>query len=129
MPAGPGSDLVLIEADPLLGQFEDLLTGPARTDRPDDLSERGVGRSVDQVVGELVGVGDAAADHDGVDPAVAERWSDWDAGPVIRPLALRPIATAQALPLVRLQHGRDAGHRHLPRRAVGRPGGRLLRPL
>src|SRR6266540_1458205 len=100
VPAGPGADLVLVEANPLFGQFEDLLDGPARADRPDDLSKRGVGRRVDQVVGELIGVGDAAADHDGVDPAIAESRADRDVGPVIESLALCPRATAQSLPLV-----------------------------
>ena len=126
---GPGADLVLVEADPLFGQLEDLLNSPARANRPDDRGHGRVGGRIDQIVGKLVGIGDAAANEQRVDPAVHHRRAERDVGPVVQAFPLGAIATTEALPVLGLQADRHVCDHDLVRRSHRRPGGGLLGAL
>ena len=55
VPAGPGADLVLVEADLALGGLEAGLDRPARAGHLHQVGERGAVGGVGQVEGELVG--------------------------------------------------------------------------
>ena len=63
VPAGPGADLVLVEADLALGGLEAGLDRPARAGDLDEVGECGAVGGVGEVEGELVGLGDAAPDQ------------------------------------------------------------------
>ena len=69
VPAGPGADLVLVEADLALGRLEAGLDRPARASDLDEVGERRAVGGVGQVEGELVGLGDAAPDQQPLLPA------------------------------------------------------------
>ena len=71
VPAGPGADLVLIEADLALGGLEAGLDRPARAGDPHEVGERRAVGGVGQVEGELVGLGEAAPDQQPLLPAGA----------------------------------------------------------
>ena len=66
VPGMPEADLVVVEADLVLGRLEALLDGPANADDGDQLIERGVGLRVADEVGELGGVGEGTPDEEPV---------------------------------------------------------------
>ena len=79
VPAGPGADLVLVEADLALGGLEAGLDRPARAGDLDEVGECGAVGGMGQVEGELVGLGEAAPDQQPLLPAgrrVARRTAD-----------------------------------------------------
>ena len=83
VPAGPGADLVRIEADLALGRREAGVPGrpeagpgweagldrPARAGDLDEVGQRRAVGGVGEVEGELVGLGDAAPDQEALLPA------------------------------------------------------------
>src|SRR5205085_6266111 len=54
VPAVPGADLVIRQADFLLGDLEAFLDGPAPSGDAGEGGQAGVGRAEDDVIGELV---------------------------------------------------------------------------
>ena len=69
MPASPGADLVLIQADLALGGLEAGLDRPARAGDLDEVGECGAVGGMGEVEGELTGLGDAAPDQQALLPA------------------------------------------------------------
>ena len=63
VPAVVAADLVLVQADLALGALEGLLDRPAGAGDPDQLAQRGAVGAVAQVVGQVGGVADRAADQ------------------------------------------------------------------
>ena len=55
VPAGPGADLVLVQADLALGRLEAGLDRPARAGDLDEIGQRGAVGRVRQVEGEFMG--------------------------------------------------------------------------
>ena len=107
VPAGPGADLVLIQADLALGGLEAGLDRPARAGDLDEVGECGAVGGMGEVEGELIGLGDAAPDQEALLPAGRRVAAIGQIGPVIEPRALGTIAGAEAMPGV----GRDPGTR------------------
>ena len=70
VPAVVAPDLVLVQADLALGGLEGLLDGPAGAGDAGQLAQRGGGPAVAQVVGAVVGVGQAAAASSSACPMV-----------------------------------------------------------
>lgn len=87
-PAVVTADLVLVQADLTLGGLEGLLDGPAGAGDSDQFTERGAFGTVAQVVGQVVGIGQAASDQQPVAAGVLQR-TDLGAGPVVLARALR----------------------------------------
>ncbi len=57
------ADLVVVQAGLVLGELECFLHGPAGSGDPDQFDQRDWGTAVDDVVGQLVGFADGAADQ------------------------------------------------------------------
>ena len=105
VPAGPGADLVLVEADLALGRLEAGLDRPARAGDLDEVGECGAVDGVGQVEGEVVGRGDAAPDQETLLPAERRVLAVRPIGPVVEPGPLGAVTGAEAMPAV----GRDLG--------------------
>jgi hypothetical protein len=89
----------VVEPSFVFGGLETFLDGPSGTGHADQLRQLGVGWSVTEVVGDLVGVGDRAA---GEQPVPALRFAprpDVDRGPVVQPLTVGAVPATQPLPV------------------------------
>ena len=103
VPAGPGADLVLVEADLALGGLEAGLDGPARAGDADQVGERRAVGGVGEIEGELVGLRDAAADQQALFPTGRRVGAIGQIGPVVEPRAFGAIAGTETMPVA----GRD----------------------
>ena len=74
------TDLVLVQADLALGALKGLLDGPAGAGDSDQLTQRGAFGTVAKVIGQVVGIGQAAPDQQPVAAGVLQR-TDLGAGP------------------------------------------------
>src|SRR5215831_5927609 len=90
VPGMPEADLVVVEADLVLGRLEALLDRPANADDGDQHVQRSVGLGVADEVGELGGVGEGATYEEPVSGAggVGER-------PVIEARALGALPAGE----------------------------------
>jgi hypothetical protein len=88
VPAMPRADLVVSQADLLLGEFEALLYGPAPAGNPRQSGQRGLRRAEDHIVGEGLGILVAAPDQQPVLPQWLLQSGRSQAGLVIKPISL-----------------------------------------
>ena len=63
VPGVPEADLIVVEANLVLGRLEALLHGPADADHGDQFVERGIGLGVADEEGELGGIVEGATDE------------------------------------------------------------------
>lgn len=104
VPAHVAADLVLVQAAFVLRALETFLDFPAAAGDAYEVGDGGIQRGAGEVVGDLVGLGDAAAGEHPPLPGggfvAVERIGSGQAGggPVVVPLALRAASGGQPLP-------------------------------
>ena len=91
VPAGPGTDLVLVEADLALGGLETGLDRPARAGDPHQIGQCRAMGGVGEVEGELVRRGHAAPEQQALLPAGRSVAATRQIGPVVEPGTLGAI--------------------------------------
>src|SRR3712207_1919137 len=109
IPAMPGADLVIGQADLLLGDLEALLDGPASAGDPREGGERGRDRAEGDVEGEVLRVLAAAPDQHPAPPGRLSWMGGRQASPVVEPLPLAAGPGREAPPGAGRQGGGDVG--------------------
>src|SRR3954462_8838098 len=98
VPAVPGPDLVIGQADLLLGDLETLLDGPAPSGDAGESGQCGVGWAEDHVIGELVRLCRMTTDEQPVLPGRLLQTHQAHPRPVVDPLAFGAGTRREALP-------------------------------
>src|SRR4051794_6097173 len=98
VPAVPGPDLVIRQADLLLGDLEALLDGPAPSGDAGEGGQCGVCRTEDNVIGELVRLARMATDEQPMIPGRLLQAHQAHPCPIVEPLAFGTGARREALP-------------------------------
>src|SRR4051812_11067193 len=98
VPAVPGADLVIRQADLLLGDLEALLDGPAPSGDTGESGQAGIGRAEDHVIGELVRLARMATDEQPVIPGRLLQAHQAHPCPIVEPLALGAGPRRETLP-------------------------------
>src|SRR4051794_7835044 len=98
VPSVPGTDLVIRQADLLLGDLEALLDGPAPSGDTGEGGQRRVRRAEDNVIGELVRLAWMATDQQPVLPGRLLQAHQAYSRPIVKPLAFGTGARRKALP-------------------------------
>src|SRR3954462_12136558 len=98
VPAVPGPDLVIRQADLLLGDLEALLDGPAPSGDTGEGGQRRVRRAEDNVIGELVRLAWMATDQQPVLPGRLLQAHQAYSRPIVKPLAFGTGTRREALP-------------------------------
>src|SRR5215213_6893104 len=93
VPARPAANLVVVQADLVLGLLEAVLDRPAGPGHPDQADQGGVGWTVAGVEGQLA-VAAAAPDQQPALPSAGGWWGQLDARPVVQAAALGAVAGA-----------------------------------
>ena len=109
IPAVPGTDLVIGQADLLLSDFEALLDGPAPSGDAGEGGQRGVRRAEDDVIGELVRLARMTADKQPVIPGRLLQAHQAHPRPIVKPLAFGAGARRERLPRRFRYRGRQRG--------------------
>src|SRR3954469_19282636 len=116
-PAVPGPDLVIGQADLLLGDLEALLDGPAPSGDAGESGQARVRRAEDDVIGELVRLAWMATDQQPVIPGRLLQAHQAYPRPIVDPLAFGAGTRREALPCLFRYSCRQCG------------GGVLARPV
>src|SRR3954463_7758773 len=98
VPAVPGTDLVIGQADLLLGDLEALLDGPAPSGDAGESGQCGVRRAEDNLIGDLVRLARMATDEQPVIPRRLLQAHQAPPRPIVEPLAFGPGTRRERLP-------------------------------
>src|SRR4051794_20952039 len=98
VPAVPGTDLVIRQADLLLGDLKAFLDGPALSGNAGERGQARVRRAEDNVIGELVRLARMATDEQPVLPGRLLQAHQAHPRPIVEPLAFGPGTGREALP-------------------------------
>src|SRR4051794_10542267 len=98
VPAVPGPDLVIRQADLLLGDLEALLDSPAPSGDTGEGGQARVRRAEDDVIGELVRLARMATDEQPMIPGRLLQAHQAHPRPIVEPLAFGPGTRRERLP-------------------------------
>jgi hypothetical protein len=109
MPTMPGTSLAMVKPEIILGAQKAFLDSPAQARRSGQFLKRGSLARIDEIVGDLVGGLEIAAEEQLALEAVARRPVERQACPLIQPRPLGPFACGQRMPVIRIQFFNKAG--------------------
>jgi hypothetical protein len=118
VPADPGADFVLIQAELAFALLEQALDGPAQARDLHQLGQRSVLRRMGQIERQLRRIGDRATHQQGALKARGGA-AVWDGGPVIQAWSFGAVTGTEPLPGLARQALDPARHRPLPKILFG----------
>src|SRR5919107_6193602 len=118
VPAVPGPDLVIRQADLLLGELEALLDSPTPSGDAGEGGQARVRRAEDDIIGELVRLAWMTTNEQPVIPGRLLQAHQAHPRPIVEPLAFGTGARREALPCLLRYGGRQRGGGVLARPAT-----------